>query len=240
MAGRAGARGRGIAVLSLKTLLPVGVTSNVTERDGQLVDSATRTFHGGAKIHDANRSSRYCTSAFAVTRGQDDGLITAGHCTGMTRYRIPLDGRVRVLTEEGMHEGAQGDIGWYSFSGTPSPIFYIGDGRYDTRTLAGMRRESSYSVDQTVCFYGRASNQRDCGKLKAWNLCITIDGVTICNLARAVLDDVQVEKGDSGGPWYLGTNAVGITAVRVRGTTTAYFTPVEAALDRFGLRLVYG
>lgn len=118
--------------LSLKALLPNGVISKVTERDGQLVDSATRTFHGGTKIHNANTSSNYCTSAFAVTRAQDDGLITTGHCRRMTRYRIPLDGRVRVLTEEGMHEGAQGDIGWYSFSGTPSPVFYIGDGRHDT------------------------------------------------------------------------------------------------------------
>jgi len=226
--------------LSLKTLLPVGVTSNVTERDGQLVDSATRTFHGGAKIHDANRSSRYCTSAFAVTRAQDDGLITAGHCTRMTRYKIPLDGRVRTLTEEGLHLGSQGDIGWYSFSGTPSPIFYIGDGRYDTRTLTGMRRESGFSTNQRVCFYGRASNERDCGSLKAWNLCITYSGATVCNIARVTLDDVQVQEGDSGGPWYIGSTAVGITAARVSGSTTAYFTPVEAALNRYGLDLVYG
>lgn len=109
------APGLASAKKSIETLLPEGVTSIVTERDGQLVDRATRLFHGGTKIHDANRSSRFCTSAFAVTRAQDNGLITAGHCRRMTRYKIPLDGRVRVLTEEGMHEGAQGDSGgpWY-------------------------------------------------------------------------------------------------------------------------------
>lgn len=225
----------------LKTLLPEGITSNVMEKDGQLVDSTAAVFHGGTRIHRAWTSRQRCTSAFTVTRGRTSGLLTAGHCDGMTRYKIPFDGRVRVLTEQGMHEGVQGDIGWYSFSGTPSPVFYTGSGRYDKRTLTGMQRESSFSRHQTVCFYGRSSNNSDCGKLDTWNLCILDNGIQYCNLARVTLKRVSVQKGDSGGPWYLGHRAVGITMGRRAGDAKiAYFTPVEAALNRYGLRLVYG
>ena len=219
---------------SVGSLIPDGVGYTVTEKAGPLLE--LYDYHGGTHLHPLNSSSGGCTSAFAVTRGSKKGLITAGHCDSTPRYEDPETGYLWTMTKEGMHVGAQGDVGWYSFSGTGSPRFYVSDGSNDTRLLTDMRRESEFSAGQVLCFYGRASNDHQCGDLDSWNLCLSLSGRYRCNMAK--VNDVEGEDGDSGGPWHIGQVGVGVTAGG--SGNHLYFTPVEAALDRFGLDLIFG
>ncbi len=151
-----------------------------------------------------------CTSGWAVesTETGTTGVSTAGHCTGVDHIVHPGDGS-HTTDYRAEHRGAWGDVEWHT---TPQPEpdnFYASAS--DVRDVASVAQIAGISQDDYVCFYGRFSNDQFCG-LQVLNVSVTCtaSGVTNNRLVR-MDDDGPLELGDSGGPWFYGTQAYGST-----------------------------
>ena len=183
-----------------------------------------------------------CTFSFGVRSGSTYGLLAAGHCADTLYYVAPTTGRVSSLTLRGEYEGYYGDFAWYSYSGTVQPKFYAGSGTSNLRTVTSVKAASAIAIGDYYCKFGRASNRPDCNNVKYTDVCHN-GNIFVCSQVR--MRSVYGAGGDSGGPWYVGTQAVGINTGRygsggVSSTTNSEhaFTPVSLAVDELGVQVL--
>jgi streptogrisin C len=140
-----------------------------------------------------------CTTGFVVRNAAAvRGVSTAGHCQNAQTD----DGR--ALAFQAGHEGAQGDFQWHTGPQAEPDDFYSGD----ADTLEVLRRDvagvGAPVVNQTICKNGKVTF-KDCPRVIQLNVC----HFAICNLVQ--MDVRTVDLGDSGGPWYWGNTAYGLT-----------------------------
>lgn len=107
------------------------------------------------------------------------------------------------------HRGTYGDFQWHTTAVSDYDDFYA-----DAATVRDVTTFETYfdiTVGEPVCFYGRASNSRDCSlDVEVVGQHCVNDGVPNDHLVR--MNGVGVAtSGDSGGPWFVGTKAYGIT-----------------------------
>jgi hypothetical protein len=148
-----------------------------------------------------------CTSGWSVRNVSSDrfGVSTAGHCAGINEIVHPGDG-VHGWTFQAQHRGVWGDVQWGS-TAQPEPDDFYSDA--DTiRDVTAIEARSNISVNESVCVYGRSSDDRDCSlEVQDVSQSCTNSGVTNNRLVL-MNGDTQV-PGDSGGGWSLGTKAYG-------------------------------
>lgn len=216
-------------------LLPASVGLDVEEvTSSPSLDAATR---GGTAAVRSGRTQASCTFAFTVRQGSSWGVLTAGHCSNDLDYLDPVTGRTRNATFEEEHIGYYGDFAWYSVSGTASDRFHIS--RTGSLQVTSVKAWQSIAIGDYYCHYGQRSNKTRCGTVHGTNLCFQGD-TSSCNQVRISGATPAAQGGDSGGPWYSGSTAVGIYKGR---WTTAwgvmhYFTPVDIAADDLGVEVV--
>lgn len=203
---------------------PVAVARS-TEQPRALAD-----IRGGDAYY-MNPSGR-CSVGFSVTRGTQNGFVTAGHC-----------GRTGTTTN-GVNQQAQGTFQGSTFPGrdyawvatnanwTPRPLVN-GYGRGDV-TVTG---STPSVVGASVCRSGSTTGWH-CGTIQQLNTSVTYPEGTISGVTRT---SVCAEPGDSGGSYISGSQAQGVTSggsgdCRTGGTT--YFQPLLPALQAYGLTLV--
>ena len=208
---------------------------------GQLVTEAS--VYGGDKLRKSGTDNG-CTTAFPVTDGSTQGVLTVEHCVGLNQYvAVNGDGSTYSATRQAGHKGSQGDMAWYSTTGNEEGSIYKDAGWLDN--VQGYIARSHIDVGDFYCFYGLVTNDMKCGNVEDDETSvITKSGTTIGNLVSMEGDGLVGNLGDSGGPWfwngYSSVQAVGIHLGHAidDGSYTLYFTPVHTALTRFDLDLL--
>ena len=168
---------------------------------------------GTAASTESDGSSIDCTFSFGVRSGSTYGLLAAGHCADTLYYVNPVSDETTLLTLRDEYEGYYGDFAWYSYPGAVQPKFYAASGTSNLRTVTGVKAASSIAIGDYYCKYGRASNRSGCNNVRYTDVCHNDDDLgVVCSQVR--MRNVYGACGDSGGPWYSGTEAVGINRGR--------------------------
>ncbi|CQR60070.1 alpha-lytic protease prodomain-containing protein [Streptomyces leeuwenhoekii] len=172
-----------------------------------------------------------CSVGFSVTKDQQQGFATAGHCgtpgARTTGYNMVDQGTFQASTFPGK------DMAWVGVGNgwTATP---------DIRAEGGRRTQIAGSVQAlvgaSVCRSGSTTGWR-CGVIKQHDTSVSYPQGTVDGLTETT---VCAEPGDSGGPFVAGAQAQGITSGGSGDCTsggTTYYQPINPVLDDFGLTL---
>lgn len=181
--------------------------------------SAQAGLRGGTKLDPG------CTSAFSVKRDGERGLATAGHCSP-TQYGGP--GPAWPLISSTKHQGSLGDMRVYRTAGTELPSFYSGDGA-GPRPVKKVRATNSIITGEAMCFNGRV-NQYECARVADPSMSCDFPDDSAGTIGLLVeMEEVVTASGDSGGPWFLGSEAIGIHTGRCGGSVFSKVGHLKAA-----------
>ncbi|GLZ16323.1 hypothetical protein Acsp04_65580 [Actinomadura sp. NBRC 104425] len=186
-----------------------------------LADGGDAIFGGGAR----------CSLGFNVRRGGQDFFLTAGHCgnavaewTADQRGAQPLGTTVAssfpgndFALVRSAQQGLGGQGGVNLYNGQVRDITQAGE------AVVGQRVARSGSTTGVTT-----------GRVLAVNATVNFPEGTVSGMIQT---SVCAEPGDSGGPLFAGTTALGLTSggagdCQVGGVT--FFQPVTEALERFG------
>ncbi len=199
--------------------MPENVKINFVERLSVL----TTDLYGGLSL-DYYGGSPCATSGFAVHKSStgEDGVITVAHAYDYLYYNGTS------LDFKGGVSGGSYDVQWHSKSSLsfPNRIQWWSDG--STFNITSTKTRSQLSVGAVVSKYG-ITTQYTAGEITS----TTFDGTWI------EVDNVYgyyhlAEEGDSGGPWFNGNIALGITHSRSADYQKAYFMALDY-LDLLGV-----
>lgn len=192
--------------------LPPGLAVNV--RPVEAIEGTGPEYRGGFEYGG-------CTAAFVVKSGSKYGISTAGHCPWDTTYdgatfaASPQQGTVVDLSNR--------DVKWgQSLSGSAQNLF-----RASSANIRNVWSAANPVVGASVCKYGLTTGQT-CSTVYKANFCRTSGAGTECGF-YAVQSGIS-SGGDSGGPWYWGSKAMGIHSgtYPVDGASRSTFTGISA------------
>ncbi|TDE25180.1 S1 family peptidase [Actinomadura sp. 6K520] len=173
-----------------------------------------------------------CTLGFNVTDGTDYYFLTAGHCTAAGSTWTDSSG-----TPLGTNAGSSfpgNDFGIVRYTSTPE------DTRGGVRGPGGgfhdITHAANPTVGQTVIRSGSTTGVHS-GRVTALNQTVNYAEGSVSGLIRTT---VCAEPGDSGGPLYSGSAALGLTSggsgnCSTGGTT--FFQPVTEVLSAYGVNV---
>ncbi|SNT64903.1 Trypsin [Streptosporangium subroseum] len=176
-----------------------------------------------------------CSIGFSVTRGNQNGFVSAGHCgkageitTGVNRAALGAFQRSTFPV---------GDYAWVAVNAnwTPRPVVRDGgSGNRDTVPVSGFR---SAVEGASVCRSGSTTGWR-CGIILQRDTSVIYPQGAVSGLTRA---KVCAELGDSGGSFISVDQAQGVTSGGSGDCTSGgvtYFQPINKILTAYGLTLV--
>jgi streptogrisin B len=223
------------------------VTVDSTVRGARLakVRAAVRSLAGAARLEfaagtftsyaaiggDAIYGSKYrCSLGFNVRSGSTYYFLTAGHC-GKPEPRWWTSAN---------HSTLLGDTTSASFPGNDYALVrYAAGYAVDTQGLAGNVNISgarNASVGMQVTRDGSTTGLHS-GQVTALNVTVRYQGGGL--VRQMIQTNVCAEPGDSGGPLYTGTLAVGLTSGGSGncgpGADTTFYQPVTEALQAYGV-----
>ncbi len=183
---------------------------------------------GGSRIEGVSpdNGKRYlCTTGFAVTDGRRSGVTTAAHCLNALTYYGPQ--------REAAELEFVGEWGWgyhdvqVHLSKQPlRPLFFADNGRTVARPVTGLRGRTSTRAGDFVCHRGETTGY-SCAEVElidfapAGDLC---GGA--CLPTWVTVAGPGCKGGDSGGPVFSGTIALGVLkggSYRRDGSCAFYF-----------------
>ena len=185
-----------------------GVPVRIRVMDGEGADLG---LEGGARVSGVVPESgrrEYCTSGFVVTDGARTGLVTAAHCPDSLTYRDPQGGDI-PLTFLGQWGWSFQDVQLHLGDAEHSPLFYADAAKTVVRSITGVRGRASSRVGDIVCRRGETSGY-GCSELELTDFAPPGD---LCGGPCAptwVTVKGGCRGGDSGGPVFTGTVALGI------------------------------
>ncbi len=176
-----------------------------------------------------------CSAGFNVSDGQNNFILTAGHCgpVGTTWFSDQQSTEPVGRTVSGKFPGSDYSLVEYD-SGTvlnAADVVGIGNGKGVRIIGAG-----DPAVGQKVFRSGSTTGLRS-GEVTGLNTTVNYPQGTVTGLIETT---VCAEPGDSGGPMFAEGRALGVTSggsgdCDSGGTT--FFQPVTRALDNLGVRL---
>ncbi|MFC3195787.1 S1 family peptidase [Marinicella sediminis] len=174
-----------------------------------------------------------CTSGWAVSGPNGNGIITAAHCTGLNGLDHHYTTSDPTMTFRSQERG-NGDVEYHTTSHSEVAEYYARED--EVRDVTGIKWTILMLPGQSVCEYGRSDNVRSCNHdVIATGVTTTFtDGVTVSNLVRVSGDDSI--GGDSGGPWSWGTVAWGVHSGS--NGSTSVFTPVQRAQSELNVTIL--
>ena len=172
-----------------------------------------------------------CSLGFNVRNASGDYFLTAGHCTaiGSTWY-----GNSGLTTLLGTRAGSSfpgndyGIVRYTTSVSRPGTVYGYGAPQVD---IMGARTPA---VGETVYRSGSTTRVRS-GTVTALNATVRYAQGTVSGLIRTT---VCAEPGDSGGPLFAGTSALGLTSGGSGNCSsggTTFFQPVTEALNAYGV-----
>jgi hypothetical protein len=161
-----------------------------------------------------------CTSGWAVSGPNGNGIITAAHCTGLNS----IGGADHAMTFRSQ-ERDKGDVEYHTTAGVEVAEFWANSSTI--RDVESTKETLWMLPGNSVCVYGRSSDVRDCTHdIEATGVTVTgDDGVTVRKMVRASGDSTI--GGDSGGGWSWSTKAWGVHSGS--NDVDSFFTPVGRA-----------
>jgi len=208
----------------------------LTEADFEVktVDEMPVTFATvrGGDAYFINRSAR-CSVGFSVTTG----FVSAGHCgsVGSTTTYLTANG-ANIGTFAGSVFPGSGD---YSFIRGTSGNTYSGRiNNYAGSTLP-VSGSTAVGNGASICRSGSTTGVY-CGSVTALGATVTYSQGSVTGLTRT---NVCAEPGDSGGSWYSGAQAQGVTSGgsgNCNSGGVTYFQPVNEILSAYSLTLARG
>ena len=183
---------------------------------------------GGQAIYGGN--SR-CSLGFNVSRGSTYYFLTAGHCGNIAGTWYTNASRTTVA---GTRVGSSFPGDDYALFQYPSGVATPPGSVYTYSGSQDITGAATPAVGATVYRSGSTTGVRS-GQVTQLNVTVNYqDGAVVSGLIRTT---VCAEGGDSGGPLYSGTTALGLTSGGSgdcsRGGTT-FFQPVTEALNAYG------
>jgi streptogrisin B len=189
------------------------------------IEHAAGAFRPLVSAGDAIYGSRYrCSLGFNVVSGSTYYFLTAGHC-GKSE---------KTWWTSANHSALIGPTIGYSFPGNDYSLV-----RYDNTSLThpGGFTVADAVVGETVTRDGSTTGIHS-GRVTALNVTVRYQGGgTVRGMIQTT---VCAEPGDSGGPLYDGTKALGLTSggsgdCKSGGTT--FFQPVREAVNAYGVTI---
>jgi len=199
-----------------------------------------------------------CTTGFVVKKigSSIHGITTAGHCpNGPAVLTDPNGGGNTLLTYQEEAYSASIDLQWYTSNinyGTLKaqwkPEFY-GESESIPTALKGKKSQNDTSIGDIVCHRGKTTGY-SCGKVYSKTYKPTVCGAQVCaSTWVAVEPSTEVQPtlacagGDSGGPWFTETLALGtLQSISALEEIGLCFRAVYMSVDKFdalGLELLY-
>jgi streptogrisin B len=189
------------------------------------IHHASGTFRPLISAGDAIYGGQYrCSLGFNVTKGSSYYFLTAGHC-GKVAKSWYTDAQHRTLI---------GPTIGYSFPGNDYALV-----QYTNSSLShpGGYTAANAFVGEHVTRDGSTSGVHS-GTVQALNVTVRYQGGG--KVSGLIQTNVCAEPGDSGGPLYDGTKAIGLTSGGSGNCTTGgttFFQPVTEALSAYGVSL---
>jgi hypothetical protein len=211
----------------LYALDPVQLTAGLRKVDIQLPDNVdvVKFIELSKDVADifGGKALTTCTSGFSVKNSSGTkGVTTAGHCSNTQSFN-----GVNLPWQNGT-TGGLFDIQWHSAPGfTVRNLVF--DGTYN-RFIYSVKFRASQSVGEWVCKYGMTTGYA-CGTIATTSQ----DGVNVR------LDNMTVQGGDSGGPWFWNNTAYGTTIAACtlsNGTPCVIYGPVDHIYITLGLTIL--
>lgn len=176
-------------------------------------------------------SSARCSVGFSVTKDQQQGFATAGHCgdqgDSTAGYNLADQGTFQSSTFPGK------DMSWVSVNSDWTATADVkGEGGQRTQITGSVQA----LVGASICRSGSTTGWH-CGTIEQHDTSVSysqgvVDGVTETT--------VCAEPGDSGGPYISGSQAQGVTSGGSGNCTSGgvtFYQPINPILSDFGLVL---
>ena len=167
---------------------------------------------GGGRILGTNpENGRHyvCTSGFNVTDGRRSAIATAAHCPDEVSY-VDNDGQSIPLPFGG-HWGTRYQDVQLNLSDQPlAPLFYADRRSGALRNVTSWRNRPSLRAGEFVCHYGESSGY-SCAEIRLTDYAPPMELCGgQCDPMWLTVDGPGCRAGDSGGPVFAGTVAIGI------------------------------
>ncbi|PNS20542.1 hypothetical protein CAC42_5992 [Sphaceloma murrayae] len=208
----------------------VGLTEAEFEvREVAQMPTTFATIQGGLAY--LNSGGGRCSIGFTVTTG----FVTAGHC-GRTGTAVTTTSRASIGSFGGSVFPGSADMAYVRTSSGNTLSGTIN--RYGQSTIA-VAGSTVAAAGASICRSGSTTGV-SCGTVQSFGATVNYAEGAVTGLTRT---SVCAEPGDSGGSFYSGSQAQGVTSggsgnCQVGGTT--YFQPVNEILSTYGLTLVRG
>ncbi|KAJ6788377.1 hypothetical protein PWT90_04637 [Aphanocladium album] len=196
-------------------------------RTVQTMPSLRATVTGGDAYY-IDGSSR-CSIGFAVTTG----FVSAGHCGQPGSSATTSDGEPLGTFAESIFPGSADMSYVETVQGTELTGYVDGYGQGDI-AISGSRESA---VGASVCRSGSTTGVH-CGTIEAKGATVNYPEGYVVGLTQT---NVCAEPGDSGGSWFSGSQAQGVTSGGSGDCSSGgetYFQPVNEILQNYGLTLV--
>ncbi|KAM3507390.1 hypothetical protein MY11210_007171 [Beauveria gryllotalpidicola] len=206
----------------------VGLTAS--EYEVRTVEEMPTTFASvqGGDNYIINRAWR-CSVGFSVTTG----FVSAGHCGKVGATATTPNGQPLGTFAGSVFPGSADMSYVRTVSGTVLKGSINSYGKGDLPVSGS----TVAAIGASVCRSG-ASSHVHCGTIRARDATVNYPQGTVRGLTRT---DACADPGDSGGSFYAGSQAQGVTSGgngNCRSGATIYFQPVNEILKAFSLTLV--
>ncbi|MGC3004078.1 alpha-lytic protease prodomain-containing protein, partial [Streptomyces sp. G35A] len=184
----------------------------------------------GGDAYYINGTAR-CSVGFSVTKGEQRGFATAGHCGDPGDTTTGYDRTAQGVFQASTFPGE--DMAWVATNDqwVPTPDVRAEDGQEVQVTGSAQAL-----VGAAVCRSGSTTGWH-CGTVQQHDTSVSYSQGRVDGLTRTT---VCAEPGDSGGPYVAGAQAQGVTSGGSGDCTaggTTYYQPVNPILGDFGLTL---
>ncbi|QLH20862.1 S1 family peptidase [Streptomyces sp. Rer75] len=185
----------------------------------------SKLISGGDAIY---ASSWRCSLGFNVRNSSGANyLVTAGHCTDGAGTWWSNSGKTTTVGPTSGSSFPTNDYGLVRYSGSATPEGTVGS--------QDITRAANPTVGQTVTRRGSTTGTHS-GRVTALNATVNYGGGDI--VYGMIQTTVCAEPGDSGGPLYSGSTALGLTSGGSGNCSsggTTFFQPVVEALNAYGV-----
>lgn len=202
-----------------------GVVVSVSARETPGgVDDTSYGQAGGTPLNLSSNGAAACTSGFVVkdNNGPDLGVYTSAHCPNNLRQANTNSNANFNFDFRAEHLGPYGDHQWMR-----SPVMMDSWFHYNTGLGRPVTGTGYALVGNYVCKYGRTT-ARTCSTVTSVNNTVTTSNGTASRIT--FVSGVISDSGDSGGPVYVGTVAVGLTKGRDPMSNVSWFSTTDWAM----------
>jgi streptogrisin C len=192
----------------------------------ELMVNAVNQYGGRSLLYSPLDTATNCTSGFAATIGTQQGVLTAGHCIDTQTGYLYLNGAKHdAVARSYVDSTTQGlDMMFLSKAGDTYPNeIYVSS----TAKISITSASASNPATTPICVYGMVTAKKICGTVDAEYLLVTDDHLIKGKYGRALSTGgvTFAKQGDSGGPVFNGSQAVGL----IKGYVgkTLYFVNIK-------------